>query len=284
MLVEDGGEDAASVASDASTVVPEPALAAEEGESARAAVQLPAALQLPASSAGHACAAPEPQQCASPLLGEGGAGWTERAQQRCSLGASAASELFQSAASQLPALDGSSEGPLFGGLPPRRSSLSPAASSAGRRSSLATPLAQTAQPESSSLGATALSEGLPALAPAAAAEPEPAAAAAARASQSAGPLPAPEGSLGSASSRGLAAEASRASLASSSLTAAPSLRIEFAEASLRYSCEPLRPAPAAPCKLLRRCVVSSPHGLAGGRAASRACLRMPPALICCVAS
>lgn len=266
---EEGGSDAASVASDASTVVPDrehdQMLGDDEQQGRRwveEAGDEPAALPDPA-----AAAAPEPELCDSPLLAGEAAG-QQGAAPRLAAGPTAASDVFQSACSQLPALDGSLEGPLFGCPPPRRTSLSPALSGGSRRSSLAgAPLAGAgaAAGEVESLR-DSLTSGI---AHAAAEEAALAAAVAAAAfgeqqehqqqAPSSPPAPKPEAQPARSASVGVPAtaavadaaagevvegggglaplsEASRASVASnSSATAAPSLNIEFSEASLRYS-------------------------------------------------
>jgi hypothetical protein len=300
-VLEGGNDDgdAASVASDASTVVPDHYGAeaeAEEGEeegqeegggrhgkaqrapvnNVRQGWQPPAAqlelaehAPLQAAASPAPSSAPQPQLCDSPVFGAEAGASSQQGGRAAAVGGSAASEVFQSATSQLAALGGSLDGPLFGSLPARRSSLSPAVSGSSRRSSLhvaATPSAGASQLTESSAAAgpsVALRGGMAdtaAYAPATQAadgvdacqQPQQqhlphvlaiqlqplTTPAAAVVSPPVAPVPAAEASAEGSRGLAAAAESSRVSLGASSTatpSAAPSLGIEFSEASLRYS-------------------------------------------------
>ncbi|KAL4859646.1 hypothetical protein ACK3TF_000728 [Chlorella vulgaris] len=297
--VLEGGDDdgdAASVASDASTVVPDhygaEAEAGEEegeeesggqpGEAQRAPMNdvrqgwpPPAAqLELPEHAPLQKAASPAPlsapqlQLCDSSVFGAEAEAALQQGGRAAALGGSAASELFQSATSQLAALGGSLDGPLFCSLPARRSSLSPAVSGNSRRSSLhvaATPPAGAPQLTESPAAAGPSVTLRGGMADTAASAPATQVANGVDASQQpqqqhsphvlasqlqplttlatavvsppVAPVPAAEASAEGGSGLAAAAENSRVSLGGSSATpsAAPSLGIEFSEASLRYS-------------------------------------------------
>lgn len=252
VIHEEGDEDAASVASDASTVVPDHHSGGQPGPEEAAAAEQEQLQQAREEQWGQQaeCAAapaelPEAAPAAQPAMAVG--------EEQLGVAPFSAEPLQPEPFEPEPAgLDAP-----FPAVPIRRSSLSPAASAGHRRSSLGVAPAQPQQAEAESAplrvslagGIAELAAADEAVATIAQAE-QPAAAplaspAAAPPSGEA-PVPSPEPSAvaaapaAEASSAGqpLQPEASRLSL-SSSLSAAPSLRIEYSEASLRYSGAPL---------------------------------------------
>lgn len=231
-------DDAASVASDASTVVPDHHSASEEQQLGGLEVeeeapqpQLPAAdatqLEGLGQQAEQAAAPAELPELQPVTLQPAAAAMAEEQPTPVSVptfsSGFAQPQPFQVEPAGLDA--------PFAAVPMRRSSLSPAPSAGQRRSSLGVALAQVQQ-EAESAPQQAVTEVHEAQAAQTAAPPaveQPSPPSAEPAAPAAAPL-----AESSAAGAPLQPEASRLSL-SSSVSAAPSLRIEFSEASLRYS-------------------------------------------------
>ena len=212
LVIQDDDDDAASVASDASTVVPDHhSIGAGAEQPEQAAVEEP-----------H---------------------WGQHAEQ-----AAAPAELPEAPAAAAAAPQEREPAPLpeqlqqhpFGAAPVRRSSLSPAPPGGSRRSSFGVVRLVPAQPADEEEGVRiSLAAGIAEVAAAAqatAAVAEEAAPAEqqkahAAAAEAAAPAPSPQPSCASLAPQ---PEGSRLSVASTA-SGAPSLRIEYSEASLRYS-------------------------------------------------